>query len=98
MISKKLEYYRDLIWVLTIKEMKIKYKNSYLGYLWSIGNPLALAFVFFIAFKVVMRIQMQNYSLFLIAGLFPWQWMANSLSASPMVFLANYSIIKKVNE
>lgn len=91
------EYYRDLIYVLTQKEIKVKYKNNLLGYLWSIGHPLAFAVVFFVAFKVVMKIQMEDYSLFLIAGLFPYQWFSNSVTASPVVFIANASLIKKVN-
>jgi len=44
-----------------------------------------------------MKIDMENYTLFLISGLFPWQWFSNSLNASPMIFLGNASIIKKVN-
>ncbi|MFO0753221.1 MAG: ABC transporter permease [Thermodesulfovibrionales bacterium] len=91
------ENYRDLIIVLTQKEMKVRYKSSIFGYFWSVGHPLALAFVYFIAFKVIMKIQMEDYSLFLIAGLFPWQWFATSVNASPVVFLGNASIIKKVN-
>ena len=94
---KNFEYYKDLIFVLTQKEMKVRYKNNILGYLWSIANPLAFAIVFFIAFKVVMRIQMEGYALFLIAGLFPWQWFANSVNFSPSVFLSNSPIIKKIN-
>lgn len=91
-----LRYIYDLILVLTQKEMKVRYKSSFFGYLWSVGHPLAFAFVFFVAFKVVMRIPMENYTLFLIAGLFPWQWFANSVSISTYAFLANPSIIKKV--
>lgn len=94
---RNLSNYRDLIIVLTQKELKVRYKNNILGYLWSIANPLAFAFVFFIAFKVIMRIPMEDYALFLIAGLFPWQWFANSVTESPAVFLGNASIIKKVN-
>lgn len=97
METRSIRYYMDLILVLTQKEMKVKYKNSFLGYLWSVANPLAFAFVFFIAFKVVMRVQMEDYALFLIAGLFPWQWFANSVTGSPSIFLSNASIIKKVN-
>lgn len=92
-----LRYYFDLIVALTHKELKVKYKRSFLGYLWSIANPLALAVVFFIAFKVVMRIQIQNYTLFLISGLFPWTWFANSVNSSATVFVANASLIKKVD-
>lgn len=90
-------YYKDLVVALTQKELKVKYKRSFLGYIWSIANPLALSLVFFIAFKVVMKVQIENYTLFLISGLFPWQWFANSVNGSAMVFVANSSLIKKVN-
>jgi lipopolysaccharide transport system permease protein len=96
-MNLKIQYYIDLIMVLTQKEMKIRYKSTVFGYLWSVANPLAFALVFFIAFKVIMKIQMENYALFLITGLFPWQWFANSVNMSPVVFLGNASIIKKVN-
>jgi len=96
-MNSQIHHYIDLIIVLTQKEMKVRYKSSFFGYLWSIGHPLAFALVFFIAFKIVIRIQVENYVLFLIAGLFPWQWFSNSVNASPMVFLGNASIIKKVN-
>ncbi len=96
-MNKRVQHYLDLIVVLTQKEIKVRYKNSVFGYLWSIGHPLAFAFVFFIAFKVVMKVQMEDYTLFLIAGLFPWQWFSNSVNAAPTVFWGNASLIKKVN-
>jgi lipopolysaccharide transport system permease protein len=67
-----------------------------LGYLWSIANPLALALIFFMVFKVIMRVPMENYALFLITGMFPWQCFLNSVNVSSSVFLSNASIIKKV--
>ena len=93
----RFEHYRDLILILTQKEVKVRYKSTVLGYIWSVAHPLAFALVFFIAFKVVMRIQIEGYAVFLIAGLFPWQWFSNSVNASPSVFLSNASLIKKVN-
>ncbi|HOP85715.1 MAG TPA: ABC transporter permease [Syntrophorhabdaceae bacterium] len=92
-----IHHYIDLITVLTQKDLKVRYKNSFLGYLWSIAHPLAFALVFFIAFKVVVKIRVENYTLFLISGLFPWQWFANSVNGAPMIFINNASIIKKVN-
>jgi lipopolysaccharide transport system permease protein len=96
-MKQSVRYLLDLIIVLTQKELKVRYKNNVLGYLWSVANPLAFAFVFYIAFKTIMKIQMENFALFLIAGLFPWQWFANSISSTPTIFLSNASIIKKVN-
>jgi len=96
-LSRDFSYYRDLILVLTAKEIKVKYKNSILGYVWSILNPLSMAVVFYFAFKFVMKISVENFALFLVLGLFPWQWFSNSVSSSSTVFLGNSSLIKKVN-
>jgi len=95
--SKKLRYYLDLILVLTAKEIKVKYKNSFLGYLWSLLHPLSLALVFYFAFKLVMKVPIENFTLFLISGLFPWQWFSNSVAVSANILLANSPLIKKVN-
>jgi lipopolysaccharide transport system permease protein len=96
-VNDRIQQFIDLITVLTQKELKVRYKSSFFGYLWSIGQPLAFAFVFFIAFKVVMKIQMEDYALFLIAGMFPWQWFAYSVNSAPTVFQANAPLIKKLN-
>ena len=96
-MNRNYQYLIDLVLVLTYKDLKVRYKNSILGYFWSIANPLAFAIVFFVAFKIIMKIDMENYALFLIMGLFPWQWISNSLGIAPSVFLSNASIIKKVN-
>jgi lipopolysaccharide transport system permease protein len=90
------EYQRDLLFVLTAKEIKLRYKSSWLGYVWSIANPLAFAILYFLAFRIFMRVEIPQYTLFLIAGLFPWQWIANSTGASPNLFLANTSLLKKI--
>lgn len=85
----------DILLELTKKELKIRYKNTYLGYLWSLLNPLVHAAVLFFAFKLVVRIPIENYALFVLVGLFPWQWFSNSVQASARVFLANAALIKK---
>jgi lipopolysaccharide transport system permease protein len=96
-MNRKAQYYIDLILVLTQKDLKVRYKSSILGHLWSVAHPLAFAVVFYGAFKVIVKIPVENYALFLICGLFPWQWFANSLNAAPMIFLGNAPLIKKVN-
>ncbi len=87
---------KDLLVVLLQKEIKVRYKTTWLGYLWSIANPLAFALVYFIAFGIMMHVQIPRYPLFLLAGLFPWQWLANSINASSGIFLWNASLLKKV--
>lgn len=90
------EYLRDLVWTLTHKEIKTRYKNSCLGYAWSVLNPLSFAVVYFVAFGLVMKVDVPQYPLFLLAGLLPWQWVSHSMSAAPNIFLVNATLVKKV--
>jgi len=92
-----MRYYFDLVLTLTEKELKVRYKRSILGYVWSVLNPLLFTGVLYFAFKIVMKVSIPNYILFLITGLFPWHWFTNSVSAAPTIFLSNVSLIKKVN-
>lgn len=89
-------YLLELSAIITQKELKIRYKSSFFGYLWSIANPLLFAMIYFFVFKMIMKIRIPDYTLFLITGLFPWQWFANSVNNSLFSFLNNAQIIKKV--
>lgn len=97
MDSRSLRHSFDVIAVLLAKELKVRYKGTALGYAWSVAYPLALALVYHWAFKLVMRIEVENYALFLVIGLFPWQWFQNSVIGGNAFFLANGSLIKKVS-
>lgn len=89
--------YRDLLIVLVQKELKVRYNHKLLGYLWSIANPLAHSMIYFLAFRVFMRVHIDNYTLVLISGLFPWQWISNSIGGATSLFVGNAAIIKKVD-
>jgi len=93
----QIHYYKDLLLVLTGKDIKVRYKSSYLGYLWSLANPLFLALIFYFVFKVVTKVKMENYTLFLISGLFIWQWINNAIMMGTNLYISNASLIKKVN-
>ena len=51
-MNRKVRHYIDLVMVLTQKELKLRYKNSFFGYLWSVGQPLAFALVFLFRLKL----------------------------------------------
>jgi len=88
--------YIDITVVLIAKDFKIKYKNTMLGYVWAIAYPLVFAAILYIAFKNIIRIKVDNYGLFLIVGIFPWQWFANATYLSSRTLISNASIIKKI--
>ena len=95
-LSRSLIYYRDLILVLLSKEFKVRYKSTFMGYAWSVLHPLVLALIFSVFFRVTMRLQVKDYTLYLIAGLFPWQWISNTCCSANGYFLGNAGLIKKV--
>lgn len=96
-MQQKINNLRDIVLVLIEKELKIRYKSHAFGYLWSIANPLTYGLIYFFIFKLVMRVKLENFPLFLVAGLFPWQWFSNSIGVAPMTYLGNASLIKKIN-
>lgn len=88
--------YRDLLVQLVATELRVKYRGSVLGFLWSLLNPLALIVVYSLAFRYIIRIQIDRYTVFLVAGLLPWQFFASSLAASTVSLMTNASLLKKV--
>lgn len=95
-IKENIRWYLDILIVLLHKELTVRYKNSVLGYLWSLMNPLMLAAVFYVVFSVYMRFNIPNYLIVLLSALFPWQWLNNSVGQAPFLFLANATLVKKV--
>lgn len=89
--------YLEITLQLVKKDLKAKYKNTMLGYVWSIGNPLMMAYILNIAFSGVMGVQTKNYILFILTALFAWSWFNIGVVGSSGCFIHNASIIKKVN-
>jgi ABC-type polysaccharide/polyol phosphate export permease len=89
--------YRGLIYNLAMRELKVRYKNSVLGFLWSLLNPLAMMLVFTIVFGVLWpNGDIEKYPLFLLCGLLPWQFFSNSVMSSINSIVGNGNLVKKV--
>lgn len=94
---RELIRYRDLIRNLVVSEIKTRYKNSILGFVWSLLNPLAMMLVFTVVFGVLWpNQQMEKYPIFLLCGLLPWNFFAASVVSSMNSVLGNGNLIKKV--
>ena len=81
--------------VLLAKELKAKYKNTVLGYVWSLLMPLFQSLVFFVVFSLFLRFPIEDYFLFLSIGFVVWQFFSNSLTQGANVLLANANLIRK---
>lgn len=86
----------DLLLLLTKKEITLKYKRTSLGIFWSLLNPILLSLVLFVAFKIFMKIQMENYIFFFLSALFPWNWFSASVTISTVTLIGNVNLIKRI--
>lgn len=94
---KELYVYRELLKSNVKKEIRGKYKGSFLGVLWSFVNPLLSVLVYAIVFPYLMRgVTVDNYLVYLITGIIPWTFFVNSMSQGMASIRNNSGIIKKV--
>ena len=88
---------RELIKNLVIRQLKVRYKSSSLGFLWSLLNPLLMMFVYWIVFSKLLRFRgIENFKAYLATGLFAWNFFAGSLSDSANSIVGNVSLVKRV--
>lgn len=93
---RELVRYRHFIGNLVLKDLKLKYRGSILGLVWSLLNPLLMLAVYTLAFKYVLRVHVEHYAYFLLIGLLPWNFFAASALVSTRVILDGASLIKTV--
>jgi ABC-2 type transport system permease protein len=88
--------YRELLANLVRKELKVKYKNSALGFVWSLLNPALYLVVFYVVFQLVLKAGIPNFAIFLLAGLLPWNLFSTSLGGACQSIVGNASLVGKV--
>ncbi|ABN74547.1 ABC transporter [Actinobacillus pleuropneumoniae] len=85
----------ELLKQLVVRDVKLKYRRSYLGYLWSILNPLMLMMVQVIVFSNLFRFDTPNYPLYLISGQIIFNFMVEATNMSVWSITGNASLLKK---
>jgi len=88
--------YRELLVGMTRKELKVRYKNSVLGFAWSLVNPLLYLVVFYVAFQVILQSAVPAFPLFLLSGLLVWNLFSTGLGGATGSIVANSGIVNKV--
>src|SRR6266404_3339400 len=71
-------FYRELVRNLVLKDLKLKFRGSVLGFLWSLANPLAMVAVYTLAFKYILASKQAGFPFFVLQGLLAWSFFANS--------------------
>ena len=96
---------RELLWNLTLRELRTKYRRSFLGWTWSLLNPLSLVLTYGFVFGVVFGATapvgipsgLDNYALYLLSGLLPWAFFALVTNLGMSSLIGNGGLIRKVS-
>ena len=89
---------RELLWFLTQRDLKVRYKQTFFGAAWALGQPLITMLVFTLIFGRIADLPSEGlpYSVFVLAGLVPWGLVASGVPAASMSLLSNVPLITKV--
>jgi ABC-2 type transport system permease protein len=85
-----------LIYNLVVRNLKLKYRKSFVGIFWTMLIPAANAVVYGVVFKYIMKVQIPNYLIFLLSGLLPWTFFSTTLINGMESLVANHSVLNKV--
>ena len=93
---RELFRYKGLLRQLVVRDLKVRYKNSVLGFFWSLANPLIQVATITIIIKYVLRVGISNYSALVLVGYLPWMFFQMALLDSSQVILLHRDLLRKV--
>ena len=88
-------YARDLLFELVAREMKLRYKRSVLGIVWSLLNPLAQLVVLYFVFGLMLPLHITHYASFLLIGVLSWNWFQSSLVYATGAIVDNRELVRR---
>ena len=92
---KKIYVHRKVLFDLSIRELKTQYSGSRLNIWWAVINPLILALSINLIFTKAFKIDMPNYTLFVLSGIIPWMFFSNAILGATNSFISHASILKQ---
>jgi homopolymeric O-antigen transport system permease protein len=95
-VVASLYHYRGLLKNLVLKDLKLKYRGSVFGFMWSLLNPLLMIVVYTVAFTFILRIRTAGFVFYLMLGQLAWAFFANSASMSTGAIVDNAGLLKSV--
>lgn len=97
-IIKNIVTHREIILQLAIKNLKVRYRKPYFGFLWALIIPFCIAVVYRLVFSRFLHVRIENYPFFIyiITALLPWRYFQSSISEATHSILANKTLVNKV--
>ena len=86
----------DLIWYLVMRDLRVRYRRSTLGLLWTMLQPLMMMMVFYVVFSHVFRFDVYRYPVYVLAGILFWNFFQQSIVASMNSLRGNAAILQKL--
>jgi ABC-2 type transport system permease protein len=87
---------RELLLLLVVKELRLKYKGTVLGFLWSVLNPVLMMLVYAVVFTLIARFSIERYPIFLLSGLLPWAAFTGAIASATTAITSNGGLVRRV--
>lgn len=90
--------FRELYWALTIREIKVRYKQTLLGATWAILQPLVLTIIFAVVFGYLLKLGSGSvpYPIFAYSALLPWTFFSNAIAFGSLSVVNNSNLVSKI--
>ncbi len=88
--------YREVLYNLLSRDLKVKYKRTLFGYFWSLLNPILQLTLLSAVFSHIVNLRMKDYTLYLFSGLLGWTFFQSAITMASVSFLENENFIKKI--
>ncbi|MFC3750518.1 ABC transporter permease [Paenibacillus sp. GCM10012306] len=88
--------YRQMLESMVLTDLRTRYKGSFLGFFWTLLNPLLMLAVYSMIFKYVVRISLENYTSYLFIGIVTWNLLSQSLTSGATSVIRNAGLVKKI--
>lgn len=91
---------RRVLWTLVVRDLRVRYAGSVLGYVWTVLDPLLMSSIYFVVFVFIFKrgsVGHEPYFLFLVIGLLSWQWFAGSLTDTSRALIADAKLVRSTN-
>lgn len=93
---REITKYRELLKNLVVRDLKVRYRRSVLGFAWVMLNPLLMMLILSVVFSELFKISTKSYTVYLLSGIIMWNFFSQSTTVTVISFLANANIIKKI--
>jgi homopolymeric O-antigen transport system permease protein len=93
---RALGQYGHLLRNLVVKDLKLKYRGSALGFVWSLANPLLMIAVYTIAFKYILQVRTPGFVFYLMLGILAWTFFANAIAMSSGAIVDSGGLVRSV--